>query len=67
LEGLRGNLTKELAGKEKEEELEMFTDGMYMPTNVQTGVIQMGGANSFAAFHCWSYWDLVWELKDEGT
>jgi hypothetical protein len=50
LEGLRGNLTKKLAGKEKEEELEMFTDGMYMPTNVQTGVMQTGGASSFAAF-----------------
>lgn len=49
LEGLRGNLTKRLAG-EKEEELEIFTDGMYMPTNVQTGVMQMGGASSFAVF-----------------
>lgn len=50
LEELRGNVTKELAGKEKEEEQEMFTDGMYMPTNVQTGVMQMGSTNNFAAF-----------------
>jgi hypothetical protein len=49
LEELRGNLTKELEGKGKEEQ-EMLTDGVYMPTNVQTGMMQMGGASSYAAF-----------------
>jgi hypothetical protein len=57
IRGIEENLTKELAEKEMEEELEMFTDGMYMPTHVQTGVMQMGGASSFAAFtagHTWT-------------
>ncbi len=47
LEELRANLTSELEVGEKKGEGEMLTDGMYMPTNVQTGIMQ---ASSFGAF-----------------
>jgi hypothetical protein len=46
-EDLRANLTSELEACEKKGEGEMLTDGMYMPTNMQTGVMQ---ASSFGAF-----------------
>ena len=49
LEELRGNLTKELEVGEGKDQDEMLTDGMYMPTNVQTGVMEMG-SSTFGAF-----------------
>ncbi|PMD29167.1 hypothetical protein L207DRAFT_521146 [Hyaloscypha variabilis F] len=49
LDELRGNLTKELGIRDGMEQNEMLTDGMYMPTNVQTGVMKMG-SSSFGAF-----------------
>lgn len=44
---MRANLTRELEAGEKKEEGEMLTDEMYMPSNVQTGVMQ---ASAFGAF-----------------
>ena len=56
MEKLRANLTSELEVGEKKGEGEMLTDGMYMPNNVQTGVMQ---ASSFGAFTaCWCHWEI---------
>jgi hypothetical protein len=46
LEELRANLTRKLEVSEGKGEGDMLADGMYMPTNVQTGVMQ---ASSFGA------------------